>query len=124
MSKYVLLLIACSVMLSSTAQIVLKTGMSSPAVLSVLNSQSGFPVVRAIATNFHVLGGLFLYFASAAVWLLVLAKVDVSTAYPFVGVGFIVTMLLAFAINGEVLTITKISGTLLIALGVAVIARG
>jgi multidrug transporter EmrE-like cation transporter len=124
MSKLVLFLIACSVMLSSVAQILLKKGMSNTEVLRAINSGLTLNIMKEISTNVHVFSGLFLYFSSAAVWLLVLAKTDVSTAYPFVGVGFVVTMLLAFAINGETLTMAKVTGTLLIALGVAVIARG
>jgi len=124
MSLYLLTLILSSILLSSFAQIVLKTGMSNPGVLSAIQSASTFDIVKTIATNFAVIGGLSLYFASAAVWLLVLAKVDVSFAYPFVGLGFIITMLLAFFINGEVLSSTKIAGTLCIALGVAIIAQG
>lgn len=124
MTKNVLLLIACSVLLSSVAQIVLKAGMSSSAVLSALHNGSSIKAIHAVATNFCVIGGLGLYFASAAVWLLVLAKVDVSLAYPFVGLGFVTTMLLAYFINGEILSFTKVAGTLLIALGVAVLARG
>jgi multidrug transporter EmrE-like cation transporter len=50
--------------------------------------------------------------------------VDVSFAYPFVGLGFIVTMLLAFFFNGELITTAKIIGTLCIAVGIAIIARG
>ena len=53
-----------------------------------------------------------------------LAKVDVSLAYPFVGLGFVVTMLLAWAIQGEVPTVGRIVGTLLICGGVVVLARG
>lgn len=114
----------CSVLLSSIAQIVLKMGMSNPVVLSAIQSASALQSVKAIATNIYVIGGLGLYFASAAVWLLVLAKVDVSFAYPFVGLGFVVTMLLAFFISGEPLTSTKIAGTLCIAIGVAIMAQG
>jgi multidrug transporter EmrE-like cation transporter len=124
LSKIVFFLIVLSILLSSSAQILLKTGMSSPVILQAIATGSGLTIFRAIATNFYVFSGLFVYFSSAAVWLFVLAKVDVSTAYPFVGMGFIVTMLMAFAINGEVLSIAKVAGTLLIALGVAVIARG
>ena len=119
-----MLLIMCSVLLSSIAQIVLKMGMSNPAVLSAIQSASALQSIKVIATNIYVLGGLTLYFASAAVWLLVLAKVDVSYAYPFVGLGFVVTMLLAFFIGGEALTVTKIAGTLCIAIGVANMAQG
>ena len=124
MNQYLILLILCSVLLSSIAQIVLKTGMSNPSVLQAIQSQSAMQAFIAIATNVYVIGGLTLYFASAAVWLLVLARVDVSFAYPFVGLGFVVTMLLAFFINGEVLSTTKIVGTLCIALGVAIMAQG
>ena len=67
--------------------------------------------------------GLGIYFASAAVWLLVLARVDVSLAYPFVGLGFVVTMLLAWAVHGEVLSTGRIAGTLMICAGVVVLAR-
>ena len=124
MNKYLILLILCSVLLSSIAQIVLKTGMSNTSVLSAIQSASAFQVFKTIATNFYVVGGLALYFASAAVWLFVLARVDVSFAYPFVGLGFVVTMFLAFLINGEVLSATKVVGTLFIAVGVAIMAQG
>ncbi len=124
MNKYLILLILCSVLLSSVAQIVLKMGMSDTTVLSAIQSTSVFQALKAVTTNFYVIGGLTLYFASAAVWLLVLARVDVSFAYPFVGLGFVVTMLLAFFINGEVLSTTKIVGTLCIALGVVIMAQG
>lgn len=124
MSTTLILLILCSVLLSSIAQIVLKTGMSNPNVLSAVQAGPGLDMLTAICTNLFVIGGLTLYFASAAVWLLVLARVDVSFAYPFVGLGFVVTMLLAFFINGEVLTTSKVVGTLCIALGVAIMAQG
>lgn len=124
MTLYLMMLILSSILLSSFAQIVLKTGMSNPTVLSAIESANTFDIVKTIATNFYIIGGLSLYFASAAVWLLVLAKVDVSFAYPFVGLGFIITMLLAFFINGEVLSTAKVIGTLCIALGVAIIAQG
>jgi multidrug transporter EmrE-like cation transporter len=117
-------LILFSVSLSSVAQIILKTGMSSKEVINAINFNPGFPVIRAIATNYWVLGGLVLYFSSAVVWLLVLAKVDVSMAYPFVGVGFIFTMILAYFLIGESLTLSKVLGTVLITAGVFFIARG
>jgi len=124
MNLYLITLILSSILLSSFAQIVLKTGMSNPVVLAAIQSSNTVDIIRTIATNIVIISGLGLYFASAAVWLLVLAKVDVSFAYPFVGLGFIITMLLAFFINGEVLSTTKVIGTLCIALGVAIIANG
>jgi len=124
MNKITFLLCIFSIALSSLAQIILKQGMSSPTVLQAIASAATFPIFKSIATNVFVLGGLFLYFSSAAVWLFVLAKIDVSSAYPFVGLGFILTMLLAYFIHHEPLTVYKITGTLLITLGVVAISQG
>ena len=124
MNKYLILLILSSVLLSSIAQIVLKIGMSNTGILSAMQSGSTIQIIKAITNNIYVIGGLTLYFFSAAVWLLVLAKVDVSFAYPFVGLGFVITMLLAFFVNGEILSMTKIVGTICIAIGVAIVAQG
>ena len=124
MSVQLIVLILSSILLSSTAQIILKLGMSSASVIMAIQSQSTFSIIQSIVTNIYVIGGLTLYFASAAVWLFVLAKVDVSFAYPFVGLGFIVTMLLAYLINGEMLSATKVIGTLCIAIGIVIVAQG
>ena len=98
--------------------------MSNTGILSAMQSGSTIQIIKAITNNIYVIGGLTLYFFSAAVWLLVLAKVDVSFAYPFVGLGFVITMLLAFFVNGEILSMTKIVGTICIAIGVAIVAQG
>ncbi|RVU29787.1 MULTISPECIES: EamA family transporter [Neptunomonas] len=115
-------LILVSVSLSVIAQILLKNGMSNPEIQQSFSSSLTAGVI-SIMTNFFVLGGLFAYVSSAAVWLGVLAKVDVSKAYPFVGLGFIGTMLFAYWFLNEPLTLSKIAGTILIVFGVLLISR-
>lgn len=124
MYPYLLILILSSITLSSSAQIILKIGMNNPSVQQSILSGSKLLIIQTICTNLYVLGGLILYFSSAVVWLFVLAKVEVSYAYPFVGLGFIITLLLAHFFAGEVFSTTKVVGTLLIALGVAIVAKG
>lgn len=116
-------LILFSVSLSAIAQIVLKTGMSSPSVTQVMKLGSPFAMAIQIALNPWVLGGLGLYFLGAMVWLFVLARVDVSVAYPFVGLGFILTMILGKYVMGDDITVSRLAGTLLVAAGVVLIAR-
>ena len=58
------------------------------------------------------------------IWLVVLNRVAVSFAYPFVGLGFVLTAFLAWALLGEGLTAYRALGTLLVTLGVVLIARG
>lgn len=117
-------LILTSVGLSALAQILLKTGMSKADIGSSLAQQRWSDSFLLIASNPWVVSGLVLYFLSAAVWLLVLARVEVSFAYPFVGLGFILTMVLGWWLMGDSIGLQRAAGTLLITLGVILVARG
>ncbi|MBF5095572.1 EamA family transporter [Azospirillum sp. INR13] len=57
------------------------------------------------------------------VWLAVLAKVEVTMAYPFVGLGFLVTLALGVLLLGESMSLTRLIGTLLVVLGVVLTAQ-
>jgi drug/metabolite transporter (DMT)-like permease len=70
-----------------------------------------------------VLAGLGLYGIGAVLWLFVLARAPLSLAYPFVGLGFILTMLAGALYLGENVTPMRIAGTLLIAFGCVMVAR-
>jgi multidrug transporter EmrE-like cation transporter len=54
--------------------------------------------------------------------MLVLSRVEVSFAYPFLSVGYIVTAVAGYAVFNEQLSLTKIMGIALICLGVILIA--
>lgn len=124
MSRISLLLIFLSVSMSAMAQILLKYGMNSVTVQRALEDGISIKAVWLVATNIGVMSGLVVYFASALVWLIVLAEVDVSLAYPFVALGFLLTALMGFLFFGEIITTTRFFGILCVCIGVAVLARG
>ena len=103
---------------------ILKHGMSVQAVQAVLAGGRTAAIALAVASSPTVWVGLFLYAFSALVWLFVLARVDVSVAYAFVALGFLLTMALGFLLLGEPLTLQKVAGTLLVVLGVWLVAGG
>lgn len=115
-------LILISVTLSALAQVMLKAGMSSVPVQEALARAAWPGAVGAVACNPRLLLGLVLYGLSVGLWLLVLAKVDVSLAYPFVGLGFILTMLFSFMFLHEAIGPARVAGTLLVTIGVMLIA--
>jgi multidrug transporter EmrE-like cation transporter len=117
-------LILFSVALSAGAQIVLKLGMSSPAVQAALNGGTRMEALASIASSWGVVVGLAMYGLGAMVWLLVLARIDVSKAYPFVGLGFLMTMALGYFLLAEPVTATRLLGTVLVAAGVYLVAAG
>ena len=124
MTRTVLLMILASVVMSALAQIAMKSGMSDRTVVDSLAGGVGWPAAARIAATPLVWLGLGIYAASAVVWLLVLARVEVSLAYPFVGLGFVLTMFLGWLVHDDALTVSRVAGTLLVVAGVVVLAKG
>ena len=122
MSAKILLLLLASVSLSSIAQIVLKTGLSQPHVTVALDGGSYVNAAMAVFFNMWVVVGLAVYFLAAVVWLFALARIEVSMAYPFVGVGFILTMILGKFLMGDAVTAMRLLGTILISVGVVFVS--
>lgn len=118
----VFLMILFSVSCSAFAQILLKHGMVQPGIQQVLADGDSWRIAQSIATNMSIWGGLFLYGLSALIWLFVLARLDVSVAYTFVALGFLITMALGCLIFGEAFTLRKVLGTLIVAIGIYLVA--
>lgn len=121
-NKVLLGLILASVACSSVAQLLLKLGMVNAAYARASVQQDWAGMAAAALLNPLVIAGLSLYFAGAMVWLMVLAKADLSYAYPFVGLGFIFSMALGYFILQEPVTLQRLAGTALIVVGVVLVA--
>lgn len=112
-----------SVSLSAVAQVALKVGMSTPGIQSGLSQNADiYKLFLTVFSNPYVLTGFFMYVSGALLWLFVLAKLDVSMAYPYIGIGFIITMLLGAVLLNEAISLTRIIGTLLVVGGVTLIS--
>ncbi|MDP2028666.1 MAG: SMR family transporter [Thiobacillus sp.] len=96
--------------------------MSSPAVQAGMNSGLD-QIAPLIAANPFIWTGLALYGAGALLWLGVLAQIDVSQAYPFVGLGFLLTMVFGVILLGESVSAMRLTGTLLVVAGVILVSR-
>lgn len=120
MAPSTLALILVSVTLSAFAQIAFKLG--------VTTVRDGAPATSAPATLLGyllspgVIAGLALYGVGTLLWLGVLSRVEVSQAYPFVGLGFVLTAVLGAVLFGDALSAPRIAGTLLVVLGIVLIA--
>jgi multidrug transporter EmrE-like cation transporter len=121
MTFLVFVLIIISIFLSVSAQILLKNGMSSQSVTQALSS-GPLDSILSIVTNISVLSGLTAYVASVGFWLIVLSRMDVSKAYPFVGLGFILTMLFAYIFLNEPITTMKLVGTSFVFIGIILVS--
>lgn len=111
-----------SIAISVAAQFALKAGMSAPGVKQAMVEEGGIKLALAVLLQPQVLAGLLLYGLGAVVWLAVLARWDVSKAYPLVGLGFVLTLGVGLML-GEAVTLQRSLGVLMIAAGVVAVAR-
>ena len=116
------LLIIASVGLSAIAQMFLKLGVGRVATAGG-SADSITSVLMAYALQPYVILGLSLYGLGAVMWLFVLSRLPLTAAYPFVGLGFVMTMAIGAGLLGEQVTPTRLIGTLLIAAGCVLVAR-
>jgi drug/metabolite transporter (DMT)-like permease len=122
MSPTMLALILVAVTMSACAQLALKLGMKGPGVTAGL-AEGGMTAAISVALNPWVLLGLSIYGLSVVLWLWVLSKVELSVAYPFVGVSFLITMAFGAWLLHEEITFGRLIGTVLIAIGCVLVAR-
>ncbi len=87
-------------------------------------SGSLIEAVLAFSRNPGIIGGLALYGVGTLLWLNVLARTELSQAYPFVGLGFVITAVLGYLIFHDTFGPSRLAGTLLVIIGICLVARG
>ena len=115
-------LIMLGVLLNAAAQLFLKEGMRRIGHFEFVWANI-VPITIQVAGNVFILGGLLCYVISVAVWLLVLSRVEVSFAYPLLSVGYIVNAVAGYYLFQENLSMTRITGILIICVGVYFVTK-
>ena len=87
MTPLTFLVIVASVAMSACAQLLLKLGVAGA-------KAQGWQGGPEVLFKPLVFAGFALYGLGAVLWLYVLARLPLSAAYPFVGIGFLFTMAL------------------------------
>jgi multidrug transporter EmrE-like cation transporter len=110
--------LAC-VVASCLAQLAMRHGMVKATELASANQITA--IYSSALSQPWVWLGFTLYGASAVVWLWVLSRIPVSTAYPMVSLGFVFAVAGGVWWLGEPFSWLKLGGCLLIVLGVALL---
>src|SRR3990172_13276200 len=121
MTRYIPLIFS-GVLLNAFAQVLLKKGMLGIGYFEI-QFQNLFPMIKKVAANSYILFGLGSYVVSVTIWLLVLARVEVSYAYPFLSVGYVIVTLMGYFLFQESLSWMRVVGISVIILGVILLSR-
>ena len=117
---YNIFMILGSVLLNCLAQLCIRQGMLEVGETSLGNL---IPNLGSMASNVWLWAAMFCYALSIFLWMAVLSKVEVSYAYPFLSVGYVVAAVAGWQFFGEHLSPIRIAGILVICIGVVLISR-
>ena len=115
-----IILILLSVLLNCAAQLLIRKGMLVEGEVGMQNMLSH---VGSMITNIWLWGAMLCYALSIFLWMSVLSKVEVSYAYPFLSVGYVVSAVAGYALFNENLSPIRIAGIIVICIGVILISR-
>jgi drug/metabolite transporter (DMT)-like permease len=114
--------ILIAVLTGAIGQILLKKGMTDMGALTLtLNQVAG--ILLRIATNPYVIIGLAIYGFSTVFWLVALSRVDLSYAYPFASLSYVVMLAASWFLFNENITPARLLGTIVVGLGVFLISQ-
>jgi multidrug transporter EmrE-like cation transporter len=118
MNPYVL--VGLSIALGAVGQVLMKWGTGQVA----LSGHEGvLEVLLRYLTSLPVLAGLGCYGLSAVLWILAIARVELSIAYPMVALSYVLVFALSVWLFGETISGLRIGGLALILVGVVLIAK-
>lgn len=74
-------------------------------------------------TNIYIISGFAAAFIAALCWMAAMTKFELSYAYPFMGLNFVLVFLLSSVVFNEQINIYKIVGIALIVLGIYISSK-
>lgn len=115
-------LILFTVLTNAAAQIMLKQGMLTVGGFAA-DGRSILDFVLRTLLNPFVLAGLVTFVISMASHLVVLSRVELSYAYPFLSLAYVVVTAYAFFVFKEDVSMLRIAGIACICLGTILISQ-
>jgi multidrug transporter EmrE-like cation transporter len=117
-------LILVSVTLAAVAQVTLKAGMNHVTDANGGQLAMNADSLKQIAQQALVWAGLAIFAVSAVLWLFALSRADLSFAYPFAALGYVIIVIASILFLDEHVQPITWVGVVLIISGIVLIAQG
>ncbi len=110
--------------ITTVGQLILKVGMIK--IGPITNAIVGNPIpwIQKILTSPFIIAAMVLYSGGFVVWLVVLSKLDLSHAYPFLALAYILVPLLSWLILGENIPAIRWVGIIVVSIGIILVGLG
>ena len=120
MPAFILILI--SVLLNVAGQVFIKLGTRALGVVELGHAGVVHELVR-VFSNGYIWAGLITYGIGTLFWISALSKADLSYAYPFLALGYVLIIIFSYFLFKEPFTFNKILGIALVIIGLIFISR-
>lgn len=117
------LMVAATILLTTYGQLVLKWQVTTPAP-PPFRFMDDWPSIIVLLLRPWVISALAAAFLASLCWMAAMSRLELSKAYPFMALNFLLVGLLAIPLFGEALTRPKIVGLCLVIAGLAVLSKG
>jgi multidrug transporter EmrE-like cation transporter len=115
--------VAGCILFTVYGQLIVKWQVSKAGLLpETLFAKAGFLI--HLLLNPWVMSGMAAGFFAMLCWLAAMTKFELSYAYPFMSLAFVLVLVMGTLLFHEALTVPKVLGILLIVMGIIVSSRG
>ena len=121
MHKYIPLILFV-VTTNALSQLFLKHGMNVTGHFDFTSDGIVSTIPKVLLNPYIILGGLTLIF-SMGLHLMALSRVDISFAYPFLSISYVIVLVAGYFLFNEPVTLTRIAGVGLICAGTVFVAQ-
>lgn len=121
MHKYIPLILAV-VSTNALSQLFLKHGMNVTGQFDFTSAGILNTIPKVLMNPYIILGGLTLIF-SMGLHLMALSRVDISFAYPFLSISYVIVLIAGYFLFSEPVTMMRVAGVALICAGTYFIAQ-
>lgn len=111
------------IVLTVCGQLILKWQVAKAGAFPQSSPQRALFLLRLVL-NPWIIGGLFAGFLAFLCWIAALTKFELSYAYPFLSLAFVLVLLASALLFHETVTMPKMFGILLIMTGIIIAGRG
>jgi drug/metabolite transporter (DMT)-like permease len=117
-----LTLLAVNILLNVAGQLAMKRGMTAVGVVALQLDRFASTMGQALS-NGYVMAGIAAYGVSAILWLVLLSRLPLSYVYPAISLGYVVVVLISWAVLKEDIPPLRWLGVLVVCIGVYLVGR-
>jgi drug/metabolite transporter (DMT)-like permease len=122
-SNFSMVLVFCSAVLTTYAQLIIKWRVSLAGSLPV-DFTKKLVFLTGLLLDPLILTGILGAFCAGLAWMAAMTKLELSYAYPFISLSFVLVFIFSVYLFHETVTAPKVLGMLLIIAGIIVTSRG